>query len=99
MEFAQALKSTFRSSDVIGRLGGDEFVVLLTNTKPAEIDKVIERLDDEITLMNREHEYQVAYSFGMTLFDPDLHRSIEDLLDASDKSMYLHKRQKGTSNY
>lgn len=94
LEFAQALKSTFRSSDVIGRLGGDEFVVLLTNTDPNQIDQVIQRLEDEITQLNREHEFKIQFSLGMTLFDPQIHSGIEDLLNESDKQMYQQKRSK-----
>ncbi len=94
MEFAQALKSTFRSSDVIGRLGGDEFVVLLTNTDPNQIDQVIQRLEDEVNQLNQEHDFKIEFSLGMTLFDPDIHKDIDDLLNESDKQMYQQKRSK-----
>jgi len=94
IEFAQALKSTFRSSDVIGRLGGDEFVVLLTNTDPNQIDQVIQRLEDEVNQLNQEHDFKIEFSLGMTLFDPDIHKDIDDLLNESDKQMYQQKRSK-----
>jgi len=94
MEFAQALKSTFRSSDVIGRLGGDEFVVLLTNTDPGQIHYVIQRLEDEVSQLNQEHDYKIEFSLGLTLFDPQVHQDIDDLMNESDKQMYQQKRSK-----
>lgn len=93
--FSSILLDVFRDSDVIGRLGGDEFVVLLTNSDAKEAQTVLERLATLVSAHNTtaKRGYDIAYSMGMTEYDPTIHSSISALLDDADKKMYLNKKK------
>jgi len=94
--FADQMAQTFRDSDMIGRLGGDEFVVLLTNSSLEEAEDVVTRfasaLDDYNT--GADNGYDIRFSHGIVTFDPQRHKSVEDLLAEGDALMYRIKQAK-----
>ncbi len=96
MGFGQILKEAFRESDVIGRLGGDEFVVLLTNTDYEASNLILSRLEQIRKEYNQKaaRGYDILCSVGMVEFDPNRHKSIEDLLEDGDRLMYAQKQNK-----
>ena len=89
-ETADLLRSTFRDSDLIARLGGDEFCVLIADGDP---ERAVERL--RAALRQREPEagapYPLTLSVGLATYDPERHRSVEDLVAAADRKMYEEK--------
>lgn len=93
--FAEALRGTFRDSDVIGRLGGDEFVVLLTNTAQAVANEALARLRAAVQTLNRSSQrgYDMKFSVGQLAYDPSQHPSVEALVDEADGLMYARKRR------
>ena len=98
IEAAELLKKTFRLADVIGRLGGDEFVVLLSDDKlPDQGQAIINRFEDAIKIRNenqKEREYSLQLSTGISHFDPEMPCSVEDLLNRADACMYEVKHSK-----
>ena len=94
--FSTALRSIFRDSDVIGRLGGDEFVVLLTDSEGEASALALSRLTDTLEQINKTDRrgYDVQYSVGSALFDPQRHASIEQLIEEADALMYADKKKK-----
>jgi diguanylate cyclase (GGDEF)-like protein len=92
--FSEILRETFRESDVVGRLGGDEFVVLLSNANERSAREALHRLDAAIDRYNdtASRDYALAYSVGVTRYEPLRHPAIEDLLADADEAMYRDKQ-------
>lgn len=98
--FADALRAVLRDSDVIGRLGGDEFVAILTDADDEETHRALKRLGDTLAAVTAgsTHSYEIRFSVGQTRFDPQRHRSVNDLLVESDVGMYAHKAKQRDGN-
>lgn len=94
--FADLMKDTFRTSDVLGRIGGDEFAVLVTNTLPDALSDLQQRLRESVASYNRKVHAgcEINYSVGMVAFDPDRHADIGDLMRDADRLMYQQKQAK-----
>ncbi|PMQ01731.1 MAG: hypothetical protein CBR30_04820 [Dictyoglomus sp. NZ13-RE01] len=96
IDFANILKKTFRESDIIGRIGGDEFVVLCFDINPGAYEKIITRLYENISKYNTESKkpYQISFSIGFSLYNPEKPISLDELLNIADKRMYKEKKTK-----
>lgn len=94
--FADAMRSTFRSTDLFARLGGDEFVVLLSSAGQPQATAVIEKFAGVIAAHNQQagRGYELAFSCGMVEYHPSEHRAIETLLAEGDAQMYRIKAAK-----
>lgn len=94
--FAGLMKDIFRDSDLIARLGGDEFVLLLSKTSTKQAEHVIDKFSQSLEQYNQEaaRGYEVSFSYGIVEFDHTKHRTIEELLAASDSLMYELKKSK-----
>jgi diguanylate cyclase (GGDEF)-like protein len=92
--FANALKRTFRNTDIIGRLGGDEFAVLLLGSSPADTRAAIERLRALVTTHNNTERrgYELRFSVGHVDDDGHEPAAISRLLRDGDTRMYVDKR-------
>ena len=95
-EFAQLLLTTARESDIIARMGGDEFCVLLTGATETQAHLVVSRLREAVAKRNAGSPtgYSLAFSVGVSEFQPQYHLGIEDLLREADARMYNRKRSK-----
>jgi diguanylate cyclase (GGDEF)-like protein len=92
-EFARALRSTVRESDIAGRWGGEEFVLVLTGTDTEGGARLAERAREAIEsrsvrapngdLVAVTASFGVAASFGAG--------GLEDLLAAADSALYQAK--------
>lgn len=95
-EFAQAVKSQLRASDVAGRLGGEEFGVLLPATSLEEGRQVAERILHSVrSLQLRDeagHGFHITASLGLSTFR-GADRSLRDMLDRADQALYQAKHQ------
>jgi len=90
------LKQTFLESGIIARIGGDEFAVLvldMTNWNPEILSK---RLQQNIVDWNAKEsrQYQLAMSWGTTIYDPESPMSLDQLMSSSDELMYTQKKAK-----
>ena len=86
------LRSSFRSSDVVGRLGGDEFVVLAQDAGPYSHvlrDRLQSALDEFNDRSGRR--YRLSMSVGVAQQDPTEPVSLEALVEQADKRMYEEK--------
>jgi len=96
-EAADALKRTFRDSDVIARLGGDEFVVLLADAAEPEIEQAIARLEHHVAQLNAsERAYRLSLSVGVAT-SANGAQGLDDLVAQADELMYEQKKRKRTS--
>jgi diguanylate cyclase (GGDEF)-like protein len=96
VEFAKTIVSAMRETNLAARFGGDEFVVLLPDTGPEACLLVAERLRQavmrmQVSLGSEEPLPQVTVSLGVAVF-PNQGNSLEEVLRASDKALYMSKR-------
>lgn len=91
--FGEALRETFRESDVLGRLGGDEFVVLATNIDAPNANELLTRVKSALA----RHDGILApgqgidFSVGIAHFRPEEHKGVAELLHEADELMYRDK--------
>lgn len=92
---AKRIKSSIRSSDLLGRIGGDEFVLFLARADTNMAEEVLERINEKI----KEPfgidgvRIELSLSAGTAVYPKD-GESLEDLIEASDKAMYRAKSMK-----
>lgn len=97
--FAQNLKDTFRTSDVIARLGGDEFVVLMCDANKHQVEKAVTSLKKFIDVynINSEKPYEISFAHGIAEYDRQKHNSIDALITEADNLMYANKNAKNAN--
>ncbi|MHA3081326.1 diguanylate cyclase domain-containing protein [Acinetobacter sp. ANC 5502] len=98
---AKKLTKSIRDTDHVARQSGDEFIVLLSEFKAADnINIVAHKILTQITKETAEifgHLLTVNISIGIAVF-PDHGTTVDELMQAADKAMYLSKRT-GSSYY
>jgi diguanylate cyclase (GGDEF)-like protein len=96
MDFADILRETYRDSDIVARIGGDEFVIFPIEAAEDSLQIITDRLFANIEAYNKKTDrgYSLSISVGVSLYDPALPYSIEEMLALADKQMYRHKRSK-----
>jgi len=87
--FADVLRIGFRENDVVGRLDGDRFVALLTGSSVVEIAAIKARLNEILDERNAtaHRSYDIRFSVTQVEYDPVVHDSIEELLEAAERVM------------
>jgi two-component system cell cycle response regulator len=96
IETANIHRETFRQSDIIARVGGDEFAVLAIESHKGSGEILAARLQERLRTHNtqRNRRYKLSISVGLDYYDPTCPRSIDELLDQADRSMYEQKQKK-----
>jgi len=96
VEAVEALRDTFRDSDIIARLGGDEFAVLAIDVADGKASVLARRLRER--LQDRDGRargsYPVSFSVGIARYDPDRPCTLQDLIGQADRLMYQDKTSK-----
>jgi diguanylate cyclase (GGDEF)-like protein/PAS domain S-box-containing protein len=94
IEIANALRETFRESDIIARIGGDEFVVLVIETDGVSAENLTSRLQQNLEARNArgDRRYKLSLSMGIARYDPEHPCSIDELLAQADRLMYEQKQ-------
>ncbi|MBC3873796.1 sensor domain-containing diguanylate cyclase [Undibacterium flavidum] len=98
-EFARRIESIVRETDTVARFGGDEFMILLNKVGDrAGAEKHIHRLFDKIhaPFEFESNSLTIDASIGLAIF-PEDGKTIEDLIEKSDRAMYQQKRSKKTT--
>ncbi len=95
-QFASVLDEVGRDSDIVARMGGDEFVILLVDADKKAVDQVMKRFSLQIESCNEQQAlgYDITFSYGIVLFDPAKHMTINDLLSEGDALMYKRKKSR-----
>lgn len=92
---AEALKATFRDSDVVARFGGDEFAALAIAASGQSEASIRERLTEYLNSQSRKDtHHKFSLSLGTARFDPWNPVSIRELIAEADRAMYEQKRRR-----
>ena len=99
-QVAQELKLLLRQSDILARFGGDEFVIALPETSPPQAVLVANKLR-QISIHVQSGGTQdlppISLSVGMSHIEQH-DASVQEFLEAADKSLYEHKRSLKTTS-
>jgi diguanylate cyclase len=71
---ANVVRDTLRPSDSLARYGGEEFVILLPDTPPEDGEKVMIRVQRELTkrfFMHNNERVLITFSAGIAVRHPD----------------------------
>jgi diguanylate cyclase (GGDEF)-like protein len=97
-EFATILKDHTRRTDAVGRYGGDEFLVLMPAT-PMEgafvvADRIRRNLEETaVRVPSAPPEgIRITTTGGIAQYGTGTRNTLEELVDAADKALYLGKR-------
>lgn len=92
----QLLSRRFRVDDLRGRWGGEEFILAFRREKKEIIHKAVTRALEEFRetafFSDEGLEFHCSFSGGLATF-PDDGESIFELIQASDKRLYIAKKQ------
>lgn len=86
-----------RSSDMLARYGGEEFVALLPDTNAKQAARAAEELRKAVQSLEIAHRYSqsasvVTTSLGVATLVPNQQSTVDQLMEAADKALYLAKR-------
>jgi diguanylate cyclase (GGDEF)-like protein len=97
-EIAAILKVSIRGSDTVLRYGGDEFLILLSDTTSLRAENVIERIREQLAEWNAAgHLGNFFFSLSIGVAEWQDGKTLDEMLDAADRSMYEEKNARGKS--
>lgn len=95
---AKDITDNLREVDSVGRFGGDEFLLILPEAKAEQILSILNRVKDAFSNTKITTEFlegkeapRVNFSGGVASFPRNGH-TVNELLDAVDKALYLAKK-------
>lgn len=92
IHLSKVTKQLLRPTDSLGRWGGEEFLIMLPNTDLAEAERVMQRLQRELTkafFMHNNERILITFSAGVTQRQGDEERDL--WISRADKAMYRAK--------
>ena len=89
---ADALRATFRETDIMARIGGDEFCVVAEAEIPADSSTLSERLDAALASAGAAIGEHLAMSYGAVATGWQGLDDADELLTRADMLMYQTKR-------
>ena len=88
----KSIRESIRKQDIAIRYGGDEFFILLANTKKAIVEKVINRIKENIRKRGKEENIHIEISAGTACSDCTC--EMEKIITIADDKMYKEKAGK-----
>ncbi|MCF7876218.1 diguanylate cyclase, partial [Candidatus Bipolaricaulota bacterium] len=96
-EVADLLEKNVRDADTVVRYGGDEFLVMMPETNGGS-KNTVKRLQNKLSQWNQESDlldFPLTLAMGVSHWNPDQDRDVEEALNEADKKMYEDKRKNG----
>lgn len=88
----KSIRESIRKQDIAIRYGGDEFFILLANTKKAIVEKVINRIKENIRKRGKKENIHIEISAGMACSNSIY--KLEKVITMADYNMYKEKKEK-----
>lgn len=88
----KSIRESIRKQDIAIRYGGDEFFILLANTKKAIVEKVINRIKENIRKRGKEENIRIEISAGTACSDCTC--EMEKVITIADSKLYKEKAGK-----
>lgn len=87
------LKSSIRKSDFLARYGGDEFLIVADVDDDEALQSLIERINHNSKEFNEnmQRPYQISFSTGQAIYQPQSGWNEDQLIAHVDKLMYQSK--------
>ena len=92
---AHIISSIFKRSPVF-RIGGDEFLVILQNRDLNNLEKLLEKFDEEcrnVIIETDKENIPVSIAKGFVRYDSEKDSSFIDVFNRADDAMYENKRK------
>lgn len=95
---AAILRSSFRTSDIVGRLGGDEFAIVSPGLSVNNFQRIQKSIYDKCDEYNRTsgHPFTLSISIGYADFNQENYY-LYDILSKADVLLYEEKKNKKNS--
>lgn len=93
---SEQILNTIRSEDRLCRIGGDEFLLVFPNCSLDQAQAVLRRIKEELATLSmyNSKNYTIDFSYGLSVFNPSEHESVDRLIETADNAMYLDKQAK-----
>ena len=88
----KSIRESIRKQDIAIRYGGDEFFILLANTKKAIVEKVINRIKENIRKRGKKENIRIEISAGTACSDCTC--EMEKVITIADSKLYKEKAGK-----
>lgn len=91
---ADVLKGYFRKEDIICRMGGDEFLIIMENCTEKYARISMEQIRKRLLQLTEDNDikYSMSISYGIVGCDENNMLAAEEILNESDKEMYIFKQ-------
>jgi len=94
-QVGEVLLDSFKEQDIVSRIGGDEFAAIIPNTSYEEIEKIKNKIRNEISQITVENIHlSMAIGFDLKY---DEQANIQDIIRFAENKMYRTKLSEGMS--
>lgn len=88
IKLASILQNNIRKTDILGRWGGEEFLIIVPQSNKENLFELALKLQNCIVNYDFKLSKQITASFGLSLYENNLHK----LLQKADDALYQIKR-------
>ena len=97
---SRTIRVVFRDHQIF-RIGGDEFAVILENDKCDNVESLIKMFESFVYKINNDAQNiweKVNIAYGITEYDSENDRDIDEVIRRADKFMYDDKRKRKSNS-
>ena len=91
--FAQNLKKSLRTYDLVARVGGEEFAVCIYDAPLQDVFTIAQKIRTNIEKIAIDKEHTLSTSIGISYFIPQISDSMEKIILQADKALYKAKEK------